>query len=473
MPNPVKILFIIKAPVYEPQIGIMQLSAVLKKQGHQTDLVIINKHDTFADILKQIKTYNPDIIAYSLISGNENFFLDLNKKLKKGLDFIAIFGGPHTTFFPEFIQQESVDIICRGEGEYAFLELVNKLQKGQNIKNIKNLWIKKDGQIYKNDIRNLIENLDSLPYPDREIFYQYRRIKQDPIKHFIATRGCPYNCTYCFNHSYNRLYQNKGNPIRLRSVNNIINEIKNVIQKYPAQMVYFQDDTLILNKKWIKEFTDRYKEEINLPIHCHVRANLVDEEIIKSLKRANCTGVHMAIESGNDRIRNEILRRNMSREEILKAANLLKKYKIKLMTQNILGLPTSKLKDDINTLKLNIKCQPTYVWCSIFMPYPGTNLSKFCLDNNLIDGKINGNFFDTCVLKIEHRQKRVGLQKWFAISCNHPFLLYSKILYLLISLNNKHINKLYKKIHILFRKYKEKDLYEIEMKWDKPVYKKG
>ncbi|MFH1593031.1 MAG: radical SAM protein [Candidatus Woesearchaeota archaeon] len=470
--KPMKILFIVRAPIYEPPIGMMHLSSVLKEGGHLTDLIIVNEVDTFSDVCDQVKEYGPDIIAYSLLSGNEGFFLELNNFLKGKLEFKSIFGGPHTTFFQDLIEKEGVDITCAGEGEYALLELANKLSNNEDITRIPNLAVKIDKRIYRNGMRNLIEELDSLPFPDRGLFYQYKRIGNDPIKHFMATRGCPYNCTYCFNHAYNKLYTGKGKMIRHRSVDNVITEIKQVIDKYPTKMIYFQDDTFILDKEWLKNFAQKYKEEINLPYHCHVRANLVDEDVIRGLKMSGCTGVHMAIETANDKIRNEILRRNMSKKQILNAITLLKKYKIKLLCQNILALPTSQLRDDINTLKLNIKCKPTYAWASIFTPYPGLDLTKFCIENNLLEGEIGKNLYDSCVVKVDQKEKRTRLQRWFAITSRYPILLYSGLLYLLVNINSKYLDKISERIYLYFRKKRDRHIYDLDLKWDKPVYKK-
>ncbi len=164
-----KILFITQPFIIEP-LGIMYLSAQLKKSKHQTDLIT-----TEEDYLKKIKDWKPDLIAYSVITGSQHDYFKLNNEIKEKFPNILTFmGGPFITFSPETIKKENIDIICIGEGEEAITELANKLEKKQDITKIKNLWVKRKGKVYKNPIRPYIKNLDEIDFPDREIIYKYK-----------------------------------------------------------------------------------------------------------------------------------------------------------------------------------------------------------------------------------------------------------------------------------------------------------
>ncbi|MBU4501100.1 MAG: radical SAM protein, partial [Nanoarchaeota archaeon] len=332
---------------------------------------------------------------------------------------------------------------------------------------ISNLWVKKNGKIYRNAVRHYIKNLDEIEFPDREIIYKYKKQANNPIKHFIATRGCPYKCTYCFNHQYHDLYKGKGPVVRYRSVDNLIREIKEVIKKYPTKFIYFQDDTIILDKKWIKEFCRKYRKEINLPFHCHIRANLLTEGVARVLSRAKCYSVHIAIEAGNKRIRDEILNRRMTNEDIVNACKLLKKYKIRFMTQNIIGLPTETLKEAIQTLKMNMMCKPTYAWVSIFQPYPGTKLGEFAKKQKLLTedpAKIEKNFFDKSILTSKDKEKIEHLQKLFALTVDYPAIYKTGLLNILIRMpHNKLIKKLYKNVYQTHRKRSDYKLFGLKL----------
>ena len=243
-----KILFIVKALSISDPLGIMTLSAILKKAGHKTFLIPFKKEELFPSIEK----IRPDIVAYSITTGNQKEYLEINKKIKgKFRNIYSVFGGPHPTFYPEIINEEGVDAICRGEGDIAFLEFVNKIETGKNYEKTKNFYVKKDGKIIKNEIRDLVLELDKIPFPDREIIYNKDEfLKNIKIKRFIASRGCPFQCTYCFNRQYNEIYKNKGKIIRQRSVDNIIEEIKDVRKKYPLEVVKFVDDTFAINNEY-------------------------------------------------------------------------------------------------------------------------------------------------------------------------------------------------------------------------------
>ena len=180
-----------------------------------------------------------------------------------------------------------------------------KLESGAHITDIKNFWIKDNGLVHKNNVRPLIQNLDDLPFPDRELLYgKDTYLRESKIKRFLSNRGCPFNCTYCFNRAYKEIY--KGDKIiRWRSVENLISEINEVKSRYPLELVRFIDDVFILPPvTWLEKFARLYKKEINLPFVCNLQVKIVTEDKIRLLKEAGCTAVYMAIEAGNDSMRN-------------------------------------------------------------------------------------------------------------------------------------------------------------------------
>jgi len=451
-----KFLFIVKPFFIEP-LGVMHLSSIIKKSGHQTDLITSSE-----DIDKKVLDFKPDFVFYSIMTGDQDFFNNLNNKLKQEHKFFSIAGGPHLTFFPEFLESSSFDSICIGEGENAILQFLSNPQS----KEIQNFWFKNSDKVIKNPIQNLIENLDEIPFPDRELVFKYPEIKNGPIKHFIASRGCPYNCSYCFNESYSKIYKGKGERVRFRSVDNLLKEVKEVVESSPTRFVYFQDDTFILKPEWIKEFAEKYLSNIRLPFHCHTRANLVTEEIVSDLKKAGCYSVHIAAESGNEKVRKDVLNRQMTNEQIISAVNLFKKYNIKVMLQNIIGLPFTTLENDFETLELNIKCQPDYAWVSIFQPYPKTALGQRCVESGLYTGDfsdLGGNFFDGSVIAIKNKNEIANLQKLFAIAVKNPDLYYSGVLQKLIELPCEVVREKFNKIYRSYRKKADEVLYGFEL----------
>ena len=365
-----KILFIYKNEFVEP-LGIMSLSAYLKKNGHKCYFLDAQFE---RDIIGEAGKISPGIIAYSVMTGKHKYYRELNARLKKQFKFFSVFGGPHCTFFPDFINEEGVDAVCRGEGEAALLELANGLERGSGISAIKNLWVKSCGKVHKNDLRDLTEDLDSLPFPDRELINKYNHYRLMPRRGVMTGRGCPYACTYCFNHSYHSLYRDKGSVIRRRSVGNVIEELRQLKETCKPRRFHFWDDTFNLDREWVADFCDAYRKEVGLPFLVNIRMNLVEDGSIKALKDAGCITVVTAIESGDEHIRNNILKRNMTEKQILDACSVFRKHGLKIYIGNMIGLPDETLDMSFKTVELNARCKPSYSNVSIYMPYPGTEL---------------------------------------------------------------------------------------------------
>jgi len=443
-------------------LGIMYLSSVLKSKGHETGLEIISE-----GLEERVATFNPDFIGYSIMTGDEKLYDEVNLKLKSKLKFFSIAGGPHPTFFPEFFEESSFDAICRGEGEEAIQLFLENPTYSKNP----NLWIKnKEKEIIKNPLQPLIKDLDEIPFPDRAIVANCYQIQETPIRHFIASRGCPFDCTYCFNKSFSELYEGKGKRVRFRSVSNLIEEIEQTMLLNPStKLNYFQDDTFTLDDNWLKEFSEAYQKRIGRPFHCHVRANTLTEEKVEYLRKAGCYSVHFAIETGNDDLRNEILNRGMGKEHIFKAVTLLKKAGIKYITQNMIGIPGGNLEADFETLELNIACKPDYAWVSIFQPYPGTALGRLCQEKGYYKGDfqdLNNNFFDSSKLEFpeEYKSQLSHLQKLFAIFVEHPDLYQLGLVHPMINApQEEEIKMAYQKAYRDFRKIGDKRIYGFDL----------
>jgi len=422
------LLFIVKEIDNEPQ-GILLIAALLRRAGHQVSMVVATEEDPLQAALR----LQPDVVGYSVYTGTQRYYLELNRRIKARLPGVfSVFGGPHPTFFPEMIGEEGVDGLCIGEGEYATLELMDALEEGRPIENIHNWWFNLNGRIYRNPLRPLLssEELDALPFAYRELLYQAHPPSRDiKVRPFITGRGCPYNCTFCFNHAFRKLYKGKGKYIRHRSVGNVIEEIKEVRDKHSLKFVTFMDDTFILDRHWLEEFSRRYKDEVGLPFWCQVRADLMDDEVARLLKEAGCVSVSFGLEAGNDRLRNIVLRRNMSKEEILNAARVLRRHGIAFMTNNMLGLPTGSLETDLETLALNIQCRPSYANVFLYQPYPKTELGEMAFREGLMEGSfddLTGSVTETTIIKFssEAEKRQIeNLQKLFALTVEFPFLL--------------------------------------------------
>jgi len=375
-----KIVFVQR--LFHEYPGIEFISAVLKKGGHQVD-ILIGEHPQ--KIVKQL--HGADIVAFSVMTGMQQWALSVAGFIKRYKNILTVFGGPHPTYFPEFINEESVDIICRGEGELALLELADASDKQSDICNIKNLWIKKDGVIYRNNLRPLVPNLDDLPFPDRLLYYnKYKFLRNDPHKVFLVGRGCPFDCNFCFNETLKKMYVGLGCYVRMRGPENIISEVEMVKRYSPLKTILFSDDIFTFSKIWLKKFTPLYRRKVNIPFYAATRADVLDEEVVSLLSEAGCRCVAFAIESGNQKIRNTVLNKQIANDAIILSAGLLKKYKIKFTTYNMVGIPGETIENIFETIDLNITIGTNYPRCSLLTPYPGTKIAEYAQSNGYIDG---------------------------------------------------------------------------------------
>jgi len=422
-------LFVLRDIRMCERLGIMYLSAAAKAAGHETDIIATDKES----IDRKMQSYRPDVLAYSIHTGEHKHAIAFNRKLKEKYNFFAVFGGPHATYFPEMISEDGVDAVCIGEAEEAFAELLDKMEKKKPITKTRNFWFKgKNGVIIKNPVRGLERNLDGIPFPDRELVYNYDvSLRDEGEKRIMVGRGCPYRCTYCFNRQMGRLYGPEWGKVRRRSVGNVIAEVKEIRSKYPLEFVRIIDDTFVMcSHEWLDEFADRWKREVGLPFMCNVRANLLDAGKVDALKRAGCMSVFLAVETADDHVRNNILKRGMSKDQIENACSLLRNAGIKYGIFNILALPVEHpYKTDLETLYYNIRLRPAMAWSSLLTPYPKTELGEYCVEHGFFDGdydKIRANYKIESVLRFKDPTELVkcqNMQKLFGVTVEFPWLL--------------------------------------------------
>jgi len=381
-------------------LGIEYISSVLKKSGHKTDLIFdpgagdveykfntVSRLFNFEEkILLKLKRFSPDIIAFSSMTNLFPWVRRFSRIIKENYDIPVLVGGLHPTIAPlETINCKYIDFICRGEGEYATLELINKLEIGKEINNIQNIWVKNNGRIFKNELRPLINNLDELPFPDKDLFFKYGAFSKR--YYIMAARGCPYECSYCYNKQLKELCSSSKDYYRLRSVENLLKELKWALKRYKYKKIYFYDDIFGLNIKWLREFADKYKKEINKPYKCLIRPQNLTKEKLSLLKKSGCQEIDVGLESGNERVRKEILNRNISNKEMYRNLYLIKNSGIDFSTLNIIGNPTESIEEIMDTFKMNYKIRPKGALFHILYPFPNTLIYEICKREGELDEK--------------------------------------------------------------------------------------
>lgn len=414
-----------KVMVTRMPLGICYLAAHLKKENHEVKVFdttffkcsdiqnddklreaslqvknpdlskygLINKEvDIFSIFDQEIKRFKPDLVGISVSDPNYLFGLDFLKFIKKNYPGImTIAGGPTVTVSPdEVINEDCVDIICIGEAEEALPELCNNMENGKDIRYIENIWTKKNGVIYKNPIRNLQDINEILP-PDLGVLDEKHLIR--PLGGNVYrmgvvmwTRGCVFHCAYCANSAYINIYREKGSFYRIKDPKIFIEELINIKNKLKLNFLFFVDDIFPLHKKDIlDEFCSLYKKHIDLPFSINLHPALIQEEQLKKVVDAGCVNICVGLESGSEKIRNDVLGRRYTDEQVIKVFNFAKENKIRSSSFNMIGIPYETREDIFKTIELNRKAGPNSATLTFFHPYRGSSLQKLCIEENLLD----------------------------------------------------------------------------------------
>jgi anaerobic magnesium-protoporphyrin IX monomethyl ester cyclase len=383
-------------PGYSPAIG--ALSAVLKRNGFKTGLVHINNKVipsvVIEDVAQVILDKNPDLVAFTATSFDIDYVSELVRVLRrKGCVVPVILGGPHATLNSEDFEGSPFDIWCRGDGEIPLLLLAQRLLENKPHHDISGLIVRKDGQLIQNHLETY-QDLDQLPHPDRELFDMDKllALKSGWIE-VNAGRGCPFECAYCCNHALKAVYREGMEGPRkcqVRSPERVIDEIRSLVQRYGDRIksIFFNDELFGLNRAWLGEFLRAYKSEVGIPFSINMRPGLMGEQDLAMLKDACCTEVAVGLESGSDRIRQGVLNRKISREDIRATFLTAKALGLKTLALCMVGIPGEFSEDVMQTIDLLAEIRPRLVRCTIFYPFKGTNLYEHCCRNGYLINRL-------------------------------------------------------------------------------------
>lgn len=391
-----KILFCIYQLDYADHIAVAYLSAVARALDHATSVCVLKDQS----LLDAVKSTRPDVVAYSAnIHGFEEM-VAAHKQARAQWPFVAIMGGPQATFSPETFPHSEVDAYCIGEGEGAFKDFLERLEQGKPYDDVLNLKT----SVASNAVRPLIEDLNTLPMPDRDITMSHSFLKYTPKKTFYTTRGCPFHCHYCANSFYKRLYKGKGRVVRRFAVDRVLEEIESVKTNYRTDFIKFGDDVFALNVDlWLEEFADKYARRIKIPFNCFLRLDTVEEHLLRTLKRAGCHSVHLSVDSTSEHIREKILGRRMRKTDIAQKLRLIHDHGLKTWVNFMLAVPESTMQDDLETIALSKKGKATYSNYSTTVPMAGTVLYSYCVERGLIDPAVHVSDMRGCTQPTELR----------------------------------------------------------------------
>ncbi len=381
------------------QMGIGMLSGALKRNGIGRALYHVPEMPTEEQFCGRLEQERPDLLAVSTTSGQWRYAVQMIRWAKAHFDIPIIAGGIHPTLAPHDTvrQAPELDAICVGEGEEPFVRYVREIAGGnRHPEQIPNFWLRRrDGSWDQNPMAPLVENLDTLGWPDHELFDFDRVIHMmNGEANIMAGRGCPYRCSYCSNEVKIVQNQDLGSNLRWRSPVDVVRECEYVRDTYGNRTFYFIDDIFTLNREWTREFARIYGERVSMPFKIQLQVKTIDAERLELLRDVGLYSVVAGVETGNEELRKKVLVKRISNDDILHCFREADRLGIETATYNIIGVPGETEQTVCDSIELNRAVRPNRTIVSIFTPFPGTSLYKEAMAQGILRQDTDPSYFD-------------------------------------------------------------------------------
>ncbi len=359
-----------------PPLGMLTLAGELEKNGYKVIFIDAEAEFITSDqLFQKILNIKPDIIGFSCMTMNFKTLINLCTKIREKLDSPIFFGGPHVWhYWLETLNTDKVDFCIVGEAEETCVELLDKLNKEESLRDIKGIAYKENNEVVFTGPRPFLKDLNKLAYPAYHLanINKYKpsphHVIRKPSVTMMVARGCPFKCTFCY---VPYLYEG---TYRTRSVDHVIGEIKQLIKRHGIKEIQFMDDLFGANKRWLEQFLDRIIEEkIDITWSCLTRIDVMDWELAKKMKKAGCWCIFFGMESLDQEVLDAIDKRQTV-EQIETAIKACQKVGIQIRANFILGSPTETPEKAKKMIKKLCKFNPDYVKFNVMTPYPGTRI---------------------------------------------------------------------------------------------------
>jgi len=336
--------------VSSPPLGLAYLASMIRDE-HEVKIIDSNVLNySFDDVRREMKNFDPDVVGITSVTPSiyEAYKVaDLAKSVRE--DCIVIMGGPHATFLPDEVLMEckSIDIVVLGEGEETFRELINVIDRGDPLEDVKGIAFRKNEKTFVTKPRPLIKDLDKIPFPSFDMLpmdkYELQGVRYMSV---ISSRGCPFRCYFC---ASSRIF---GGYWRGRSPRNVVEEIKLIHDKFGVKNIEFVDDTFTLNERRVEEICDEIlRERLDISWGASSRVDSVNRELAEKMRRAGCWVVYLGIESASQEILDATGKR-ITMNQIAKAVRILKEAGIQVLGSFILGFPEETIETAEQTITL-------------------------------------------------------------------------------------------------------------------------
>jgi len=368
--------------IVAPPLGLCSLAAMLKSKGYGDILGIDLNLDSISDFKREIR--KADIIGISVVSKVFPDVVELSRELKKINPKVKIcLGGPHPSLEPrDCISPKTIDFVIVGHGENSFYQLVEVLDNKKDFSKIKGLCYKKRGKIKISKSCEFVKDLDELPFPIFDSFplQKYTRMRFFPIAPIISSRSCPNVCTIC-----QPALRKIAGPYRKRSIKHVIDEMKELRKKYNIRLFDFVDNTFTINKNWVMDFCKELKKErMNVKWGCAATIKTIDKEMMKAMKETGCTFLSFGIESGSQRVLDEVIHKGISLEKVKKVMKWASELRLRVHCWFIIGLPGETKEEIMETVELAKNLNANSVMFSVGVPQPYVEITRIGKENNWI-----------------------------------------------------------------------------------------
>ncbi len=382
-------------------INLGYIAASLEQDGAIVKVVDFCVNDFIeSEFISLLKEFNPAIVGFTGMTSSMNFIRDIAKLVKQyDSNLLTVLGGVHISAIPKRTMEEvpHVDLGVIGEGEETIKEICRLKLAGKPLEGIKGTVVRSGGKIEINPLRELIKNVDDIPFPARHLFdvkkYNKSHVSRGfsrkylNIMELITTRGCPNQCIFCAGHiSY-------GYMLRARSYENVKAEIEGLIKNYGTNHISIQDDTFTLNKELVSSLCAYFKEK-KLSWDCNARVNTVNPELLKMMKESGCKKISFGVESGSPRIL-KLIKKGITLEQVRAAFAASKKAGIRYTEGTfILGSHPSETEEEVKmTVDLIFELMPDFASLTIICPFPGTEVYRLMDERNLLDEELDWSKF--------------------------------------------------------------------------------
>ncbi len=364
-----QVLFIARSAFDESPV-LAEASAALRARGHHTSLLIDAQEPGLWTLARDLR---PDLAVVQASLLAREWARRTAYRAHVVLDAPVALVGSYPTFLAEEALESRADVAVFGDCEDTLAELAERVAGGAGYAGLAGTAYRDGDGTVRNPLRPLRADLDALPFPDRDLYWaRYPGLRAFPWKRFLAGRGCPYSCAYCYQPALRRRYGEPRGWVRIKSVGRVVEEIRDVAARAPLKHAHFGDDVFGARAEWVEELAAHYPRVVRIPFSCHLAPELATERTVRALARAGCRALGIGVESGDEKHRREVLNRRASDAQVIDAARRVRAAGIALVTFNLVGSPGEDADGVWQTIRFNQRLHADFARVTLAVALPGT-----------------------------------------------------------------------------------------------------